>query len=117
VKIMNVHTRKVGGTPWVTLSGELDISTAPEVERELVRIDREAPSRIVVDLRELTFIDSTGLRAIITADARFRRSGARMILVPGPPAVDRVFRIALLDQRLEFSEDPESIEEDHVDEG
>jgi anti-sigma B factor antagonist len=114
---MNVHTRKVGETPWVTLSGELDISTAPEVERELVRIDREAPSRIVVDLRELTFIDSTGLRAIITADARFRRSGARMILVPGPPAVDRVFRIALLDQRLEFSEDPESIEEDHVDQG
>jgi anti-anti-sigma factor len=113
---MNVRTRKVGDMPWVTLAGELDISTAQEVERELVRIDRQGPSRIVVDMRELTFIDSTGLRAILTADARFRRSGARMILVPGPPAVHRVFRIALLDQRLEFTDDPGSLEEGHVDE-
>ena len=116
MRLMNVETQKVGDTPWVSLSGEFDISTAAQVERELVRLDRQGAPRVVVDLRALTFIDSTGLRTILTADARFRRAGTQLILVPGPPAVHRVFRIALLDQRLEFSEDPDVLLEEQTDE-
>src|ERR671915_135991 len=57
----------------------------------------------------LEFIDSTGLRIVIAADARARKEGRRLVVVAGPPSVHRVFRIALLDRRLEFVEDAESI--------
>jgi anti-anti-sigma factor len=115
VKIMNVRTRKVGETPLVSLAGELDISTAPDVDRELIKIERQQPPTVVVDLRELTFIDSTGLRTILSADARCRQYGGRLVIVPGPPAVHRVFSISLLDQRLQFVDEPESLEADDAE--
>jgi anti-sigma B factor antagonist len=109
MRIMNVRTRRVGEIPLVALSGELDISTAPEVNRELTKLERQDPATVVVDLRELTFIDSTGLRTILSADARFRQQGKRLVIVPGPPAVHRVFTISLLDQRLQFVDEPEAL--------
>jgi anti-anti-sigma factor len=107
---MSVSTRKVGEIPLVALAGELDISTAGEVDRELARIERQRSPTVIVDLRELTFIDSTGLRTILAADARCRQYGGRLVIVPGPPAVHRVFSISLLDQRLEFIDQPESLD-------
>jgi anti-sigma B factor antagonist len=90
----------------VTFSGELDISRAEEVERELQRIEGASPHTIVFDLRSLEFLDSTGLRLILGADSRARRDGRRLLVVPGPDAVQRVFRITLLDRRLDFVEEP-----------
>ena len=113
MKIISVRTRRVGDAPWVALSGELDISTAPEVERELARLDRQDPPRVVVDMRDLTFIDSTGLRIILAADSRARRAGRQLQIVPGPPSVHRVFRIALLDKRLDFVDESAAREEEH----
>lgn len=101
---MNVRTHTVEGTPVVELSGELDISTAQEVEQELLRFEENGPPIVVLDLSGLTFIDSTGLRTVLAADSRSRQRGGRLLLVPGPPSVHRVFRISLLDQRLEFTE-------------
>src|SRR5919197_4922199 len=107
---MSVRTRRVGEIPLIELAGELDISTAPDVDRELSKIERQKPHTLVVDLRELTFIDSTGLRTILSADARCRQFGGRLAIVAGPPAVHRVFSISLLDQRLRFIDDPESLD-------
>ena len=95
------------GVARVRLTGELDLTTAPEVESVLRKLeDEHGATEVVVDLRGLRFMDSTGLRLSIAADSRARREGRRLKLVPGPEAVHRVFRIALLDQRLEFI-DPE----------
>src|SRR5438874_12815866 len=96
-----------GSTVTVAFSGELDISRAEEVERELERIEAEGPDLIVFDLRDLEFLDSTGLRLILGADSRGRRGGRRVVIVPGPETVHRVFRITLLDRRLEFAESPD----------
>ena len=98
-----------GSTVTVAFSGELDISRAEEVERELERIEAEGPDLIVFDLRDLEFLDSTGLRLILGADSRGRREGRRVVIVPGPESVHRVFRITLLDNRLEFAESPEAV--------
>ncbi len=106
---MEVGVRTDGDRSWVSLRGELDLGSAPDVERELATLERKGPPVVVLDLRELTFIDSTGLRSVLSADARARRDGRRLVVIPGPPPVHRVFRIALLDQRLEFVDDPESI--------
>src|SRR5437764_744442 len=98
-----------GTTVTVAFSGELDISRAEEVERELERIEAEGPDLIVFDLRGLEFLDSTGLRLILGADSRGRREGRRVVIVPGPEIVHRVFRSTLLDNRLEFAESPEAV--------
>jgi anti-anti-sigma factor len=93
------------GAALVAVSGELDLSTAPELERFLVELQRD-DAGVVLDLRQLTFMDSSGLRVILGADARARSSGSRLVLVRGAPTVHRVFELTLLDRRLEFVGDP-----------
>jgi anti-sigma B factor antagonist len=87
----------------VRLDGELDLSSAPQFERYLMGLETESDALIEVDLRRLEFMDSTGLRLILSADARAKERGGRLRLIQGPAAVQRVFRIAGLDERLQFS--------------
>ena len=98
-----------GGLVSLTFAGELDISRADQVEREIERVEEKSPQTIVFDLRGLEFMDSTGLRLILGADSRARREGRRLLIVPGPEPVQRVFRITLLDRRLDFVEDAAEI--------
>lgn len=92
------------GDPVLALAGELDIDTSGRVDQELRWIERNAPPVIVLDLRGLTFIDSTGLRLVASADSRARAAGRRLALVAGSGAVHRVFKITALDRRLEFTD-------------
>jgi len=87
----------------VSVAGELDLASSPRLSALLDRLCSERAA-LVLDLTGCTFIDSTGLRTILGADARARRDGRRLVVIPGPPPVHRVFRIALLDQRLDFEE-------------
>ncbi len=98
------------GTPLLILRGELDLSTASQVEHALGQLEQDGASLIVIDLRGLTFLDSSGLRLILEADSRARREDRRLLVVPGPPEVQRVFRVTLTDARIEFVEDPLAIE-------
>jgi len=95
----------------VRLAGELDLTAADQADSAIRAVETTGAKTIVLDLRELRFMDSTGLRVILAADARARREGWMLSLVPGPEAVHRVFRMALLDQRLDF------VEPDDVDGG
>ncbi len=85
--------------------GELDIATAPQVEEELRRLEVDAPPLLILDLRGLEFMDSTGLRTVVAADSRAREAGRRVVVVRGCAAVDRVFTVTQLDERLEIVED------------
>lgn len=85
--------------------GDLDLSTAPELERSLVGVQTDG-GPVLLDLRGVRFMDSSGLRVILAADARARSNGSRLMLLPGPPGVQRVFQLTLLDRRLEFVDDP-----------
>jgi anti-anti-sigma factor len=93
----------------VGVSGDLDLSTAPELERSLTRVQTDGRA-VVLDLRRVSFMDSSGLRVILAADARARSAGTRLVLVEGPPGVQRIFQLTLLDRRLEFVADPAQIE-------
>ena len=62
----------------------------------------------MLDLRDLTFMDSTGLRVMVSADARARDDSRRLAVVQGPESVHRVFRITGLDDHLEMVESPEA---------
>jgi anti-sigma B factor antagonist len=98
------------GSRLLGLRGELDLSTAPRVEQALRQLESEGNPLIVLDLRGLTFLDSSGLRLILDADTRARRDDRRLLVVPGPPEVQRVFQVTLTDVRIEFIKDPMSIE-------
>jgi anti-sigma B factor antagonist len=84
----------------VALIGELVFETARKVERELRSIEERMPHTIALDLSDLSMIDSTGLALVVSADARARDDGRRLIVVQGPDPVQRVFRMTRLDDRL-----------------
>jgi anti-sigma B factor antagonist len=105
MKTFDVTSEQHGDTVHVRLSGELDISSAPKVEDELARVEPDRPGVIVLDLRNLAFMDSTGLRLLIAADTRARQQDRRLTIVKGPETVQRVFRITRLEERLEIVDD------------
>jgi anti-anti-sigma factor len=102
MKTFEVTSEQRGDVVHVRLTGELDISSAPKVEDELARVEPDRPGLIVLDLRQLAFMDSTGLRLLIAADTRARQQSRRLTSVKGPDAVQRVFRITRLEERLEI---------------
>jgi anti-sigma B factor antagonist len=83
------------------LSGELDISTAQLLEDDLHRVEAERPGLIVLDLRDLAFMDSTGLRLLIMADARAKEEGRRLAIGRGNEMIQRVLHLTRLDERLD----------------
>jgi anti-anti-sigma factor len=85
----------------IALAGELCLASAAAVERELRRVELSRAHVIAVDLRELTFIDSTGIRLIMQADRRCSGTG-RLVLVRGTGAVQRLFEIRGLAGTLPF---------------
>jgi anti-anti-sigma factor len=95
-------TRGEDGEHVIALSGELDLGSAETVESELVRVEATDARQIVLDLRELDFLDSTGIRLVYMADMRSRQDGDRLIIRRGPDSVQRMFRMTDLADRLRF---------------
>jgi anti-sigma B factor antagonist len=106
MSLLGLDSDEADGRTTLTLRGELDISSAPSLEEALGRIESTGPPVLVIDLRALEFMDSTGLRTIVAADQRARAQGRRVTIVRGPEAVDRVFSVTRLDERLELVDDP-----------
>jgi anti-anti-sigma factor len=109
VEILEVRTEDRDGFVHVALMGELDLSTVAKVQEELRKIEAGSPPTLVVDLSKLTFLDSTGLRCIVTADERAREQGRRVVIVRGPDPVQRVFAITRLEERLEMVDDAAAV--------
>lgn len=107
--ILEFETRERDDHVHLALRGELDLSTTEKVEAELRRVEQSHPPVVVLDLSELTFLDSTGLRLIVTADQRARQSDRRLTIVKGPTTVQRVFSITKLDERLDMVETADDV--------
>ena len=73
--------------------GELDLATVEALENEVCELRDAGFEEIVVDLRRLSFMDSTGLALLVTLRNDAMRTGYRLTLRPGPPSVQRVFAI------------------------
>jgi len=87
----------------VHVAGELDLATAGLLEQTLRRAEGRA-LLVVLDLRELTFMDSAGLHVIVNASVRARQAGCRLVLVRGPSQVDRLFGLVGAADVLEISD-------------
>jgi anti-sigma B factor antagonist len=86
----------------VSLHGELDGATAKEVEAEFIRIEATSVSSIVLDLRELELIDSTGMAVILRADMRAKNDDHVLRVLRPDGQVRRVFELSGLDELLAF---------------
>ena len=82
--------------------GELDLATTDKLREEIDRLHVAGFNRLVLDLRRLRFMDSTGLRLILEVDAASREDGWDFSLVQGPESVHRLFEVTNLTQRLDF---------------
>jgi anti-sigma B factor antagonist len=109
VSRLRLSTSVSDGTAVIELEGELDLAGANALEQELATPEAEAARAIVLDLRGVQFMDSSGLRviAVMLQDAQDR--GRRFALVPGAAQVMRVFDITRMRERLEFVEDPREV--------
>lgn len=84
--------------------GELDLATVPVVETQLLELTTAGFAHLVLDLRQLSFLDSSGLKLILTWDAKARADGTSFELVPGPPAVQRLFEVTCVADWLSFAD-------------
>ena len=83
-------------------SGELDIASAPALTRALDEPEVSGAARLVIDLTQVTFMDSTGLRALLLARQQADASGQALVLRPGPNQVQRVFELSGTLERFTF---------------
>jgi anti-anti-sigma factor len=95
------------GRAIVLVRGELDLATAPDLE-EVVAERLDAGQEVVLDLRELEFMDSSGLRVLVVAHARTTDGGPRFAVVRPREggAVAKILAIAGLDEELDLLDEP-----------
>jgi len=86
----------------VTLSGELDASTATLLYDQLSDLEVEDVQHVVLDLAQVTFMDSTGLSVIVTEHKRMQHSRGSLTIFAPPSSVRRLFEITGLDSVLDI---------------
>jgi anti-sigma B factor antagonist len=103
---LRIEQRAVGVVEVIELRGELDIAGAPALAARIDALRRSGPpARVLVDLCELDFCDSTGLRALIGAAGEVRAAGGRLVVSAGPGGVSRLLRITGAAEWLDIQPD------------
>lgn len=109
MKLFSVEIVQRDGGIEASLSGEIDLSTVEELQERLEPALEEDPGLIVLDLRQVSFLDSSGLRLILRLNKRQEERGGRLVLVRGGRRVARVLEITGVDRELEQVDDPAEI--------
>ena len=91
------------------LTGELDLASTPIFERALEDAELDTAPLVVLDLDELEFVDSTGLRIILLAHERSRERGQEFAITPGSPQVQRLLSITSVTDHLHVIASPDEL--------
>jgi anti-anti-sigma factor len=86
----------------IELFGELDLAGAPELERAIARAEETSAVTIIVDLSALHFMDSSGIRVLLTASKRSRAGTDRLRFLRGEGQVRRALELCGVEERLPF---------------
>jgi anti-sigma B factor antagonist len=105
----DVRTERKGDALVVAPRGEIDLATVDFV-RDAVEREKQAGDAVVLDLREVAFMDTSGLRYVLELVESASQDGFDVRLVRGPSAVQRVFEVSGLEPRIPFVDDPEALE-------
>jgi anti-sigma B factor antagonist len=104
-----VEPRTEDRTTVLAITGELDLSSAPELETHLAEAFRSDAKQVIVDLRELEFIDSTGLSVLVKANQQAHEAGCRFGIVNGGAQVRRLLSLTGVTERLRVADEPEEL--------
>ncbi len=105
---MELDTRDVGVVRVVRLSGPLDAVASGDVRKQLSELVREGFSRLVIDLEDVSRIDSTGLGALVTTLKAARDRGGELVLASLSPAVRTVVELTRLHRVFDIYDDAEA---------
>lgn len=106
---LGIEVSHDGGMVVIALHGELDLASAPVFSDQLHHATAGDAAAIVVDLSELDFMDSTGLRSILEAHQRCGDSGRRFAVVPGTRQVARLLEVARVEEHLDIVSSPDDL--------
>jgi anti-sigma B factor antagonist len=105
---LEVRSESRGTTHILVLRGELDADGCPGLESQLVRIESNGAQRIVLDLSEVEFIDSSGIGLLVAAMRRSEADSDRLRFVPSfSEDVQRLLELCGLEGRLPLTEEPQ----------
>lgn len=96
------HATRDGAVAHLKLRGELDLSTVETLDQTIRGALDDGAAAVTMDLRALTFIDSTGLRCLLALAERSRRDGFDLEITPGSPTVMRLFELTGTQHVLPF---------------
>jgi anti-anti-sigma factor len=105
----NVDQRNENGAVVLAVSGELDLAASPTLEERLDDVFGGNVPRLIIDLRQLEFIDSTGLSVLVKAHQRAEEAGSRFGLVNGGSQVRRLLSLTGIAERLAVADSPEEL--------
>jgi anti-sigma B factor antagonist len=91
----------------IGVSGELDLASSPALEQELENRAAAAAEVVIIDLRQVEFMDSTGLSLLVRAHTRATEKGQRFVVVRGPQQVQRLLSLTGVADRLTLVDSPE----------
>lgn len=97
---LTVQSRIVDGIPVVSATGELDLGTLSRLEDALVAAEEEPSAAVVLDLTNLSFIDSSGLRVLIQSAGRLHELDKDLHVACGPGPVRRIIELTTVASRL-----------------
>lgn len=103
------ETRRPDASTWaVTVSGELDLATAPQLEAVFEGLEPTSSDRVVVDLEAVTFLDSSGIRALVRAKRRLDGIGAPLVIDGISPAARQVLELSGVLELLSEASGPDA---------
>jgi anti-anti-sigma factor len=100
-----VDRRDDGRAITLTVTGELALLSSPALERALADSDGDP---VIVDLRGVEFMDSTGLHVLIQAHQRMHEAGRRLAVVSAGPHVQRLFDLTGVSESLTIVDSPDA---------
>ena len=101
----NVATSSDDHATVITVAGELDLATSPALEAELERASA-GPELVILDLRGVSFMDSTGLSLLVKAQRRAQDTHRRLAVVKGGAQVQRLLTLTGVAERLTLIDEP-----------
>lgn len=101
----SIGRHREGEAAVVSPVGEIDLVTVDQV-RALVREAAAEAPRVVLDLRQVTFMDSSALRLLVEVQQLAEQDGFAFAVVRGPSSLERLFEVTGLDGRLDLHDDP-----------
>lgn len=93
----------------IVLGGELDLASSPQLEQSLEHVWTTDADPVVIDLRGLEFMDSTGLSIIVRAQQRMTENGRQLSVVRGSQQVQRLLDLTGVAERLRLVDTPEEV--------